>query len=185
MKNLIITIFVLSLFGCKAQIIPIEEYRMYRDNEIEIIDGTYIKDVNNLLANFIGTWKGTYRSINYEFRIRKETVEYLGIKEDQLLMRYKITDSNGVLIENTLLLPNDSPFVMKNGYMDESKGYVFSYIGRDVACSQNGWVFTQVYGSNNDKLQLFLSVEGEIYPECSTGEADQILPLESIELTKQ
>jgi hypothetical protein len=184
--NILAIIFTLTILSCKAQIIPIEEYREYRNKEIEIVDGSYIKDVNNLLSNFIGTWKGFYNSKNYEFRIIKQTVEYLGIKEDQLLMRYIITDTNGIVLENTLSLPNDSPFVMQNGYIAKTGTYVFSYIGKDVACGQNGWFFFNTLSlSNNTKADVFLQVEGEMYPECTTGEAKQILPTEQIELIKQ
>ena len=188
MKKITILIIVLttSFLSCKAQVIPVEKHRDYINNEIEIVDGTYIKDINNVLPKFIGIWKGTYNSKNYEFKIIKSTKEFLGIKKDQLLMRYKITANNGTVIENTLSLPNDSPFVMQNGYVAKSGSYVFSYIGKNVACGQNGWVFMGILNnSNNKKAKLFLSVKGETYPECTTGTAEQILPMEQMELIKQ
>lgn len=176
---------VLSVISCRAQIIPLEQHEEYKATGKEIQDGSYIKDVNNILTKFEGVWKGKYDNKNYEFVIVKNTRSFLGIKKDGLLMRYKITDNRGTVIENTLELPNDSPFVLKNGYVDKDKGYVFSYIGRDVACGQNGWVFTQVYGTGHSKLQLFLAVKGEKYPECTTGTAKQVFPVTSMELTKQ
>lgn len=186
LKNTLLAItLTLTAISCKAQIIAVENYHNYNK---ELDDGAYIKDINNVLNKFVGTWKGTYNNKNYEFRIVKNTKNFKtrpSIKKDEVLMCYKITDNNGTIIENTLTLTNDSPFVMKNGYIDRDGGYVFSYIGRDVACGQNGWVFTQVYGNNNKKLQLFLQVEGENYPSCTTGEAKQILPTKSIELNKQ
>lgn len=173
----------LTTMSCKAQIIPVETYHSYnRDLE----DGAYIKDVNNVLTKFVGIWKGVYNSKNYEFRIIKKTVNYLNIKEDQLLMRYKITSYNGTVIENTLLLPDDDAYVLQDGYIAKSGSYVFSYIGKNVDCGQNGWVFMGVLNnSNNKKAKLFLSVKGENYPSCTTGEAEQILPLKSMELVKQ
>lgn len=180
---ILIAVITLTIISCKAQIIAVEDYKDYNK---DLEDGAYIKDINNVLGKFIGTWKGTYNSKNYEFRIIKETISYLGIKEDALLMRYKIIDSNGGAIENTLDLPNDDAYVMKNGYVAKSGSYVFSYIGREVACGQNGLVFIRILNNtNNQKAKLFLQVEGEKYPECTTGTAKQILPLEMIELTKQ
>jgi hypothetical protein len=41
------------------------------------------------------------------------------------------------------------------------------------------------YFDTNNKARLFLSVEGEIYPECESGPAEQILPRDWMELTKQ
>lgn len=75
---------ILTIFGCKAQIIPVEEYRNYLDNEIEIPDGAYIKDVNNLLDKYVGTWIGVQNSKTYEFRISKLTESFLGITMDEL-----------------------------------------------------------------------------------------------------
>jgi hypothetical protein len=187
--TVLLTIFVLSTMSCKAQhIIPIEDTYKYKGTEGGLLgdyDYVYVKDVNNHLTKFIGAWKGNYDDKNYEVRIIKRTTDDPEVKKDELLMRYKITDSNGTVIENTLSLPNDSNFVLTNGYVDRDGGYVFSYIGRDIACGQNGWVFTQVYGDTKQKMQLFLSVEGEMYPECVTGEAKQILPVHAMILIKQ
>lgn len=191
MKNLItvISIFILTTMSCKAQhIIPVEDGYKYIGTEQGFMghnNYVYVKDVNNVLSKFLGTWKGTYNSKHYEFKISKRTIDDGELKEDQLLLRYKITNNNGTVIENTLDLTDDSPFVMQSGYMGRDGGYVFSYIGKNMACGQNGWVFTQVYGIGNTKLQLFLQVEGENYPECTTGIAEQVLPLKSMELLKQ
>lgn len=180
--QILIAIFTLTLISCKAQIIAVEDYNDYPN---DIPDGAYIKDINNVLPKFVGAWKGSFNDKNYEFEITKETISYLGIKEDQLLMRYKITDNLGNEIENTLSLPNDDGYVMQNGYINKNGGYVFSYIGREVACGQNGVVYIGLYKTNSNKMFLRLSPNGEMYPECITGEAEQILPLDWIDLTKQ
>ncbi len=191
MKNKIIltVILALTIISCKAQhIIPVKDGYKYVATEKGFMgdyDYVYIKDVNNTLSKFIGTWKGTYQSENFEFRITKTTTDDGELKEDLLLMRYKITDSKGVIIEDTLILPNDDTYVMQSGYVSKTGAYVFNYIGRNLACGQNGSVFSGVYGVNNDKMNLFLQVKGEMYPECTTGEAIQVLPLEQMELLKQ
>ncbi len=188
-KIILIVVFIFSMISCKAQyIIPVEDGHKYIATEKGFMgdhDYVYVKDVNNVLPKFVGIWKGTYQSKSFEFRITKITTDDGEIKEDMLLMRYKITDSNGNVIEDVLSLPNDDGYVMQNGYVSKNGLYVFSYIGRDMACGQNGWVFAEVYGTNNDKMQLFLAVKGENYPECTTGTAEQILPMEQMELIKQ
>jgi hypothetical protein len=191
MKKIItlISILMFTSISCKSQIIAVENFNTYKKNGNEITEGTYIKDVNNILNKFIGTWSGNHNNINYEFKIIKNTKNFKtrpSIKKDELILRYKITNTNGNVIENTLSLPNDSPFVMKSGYVAKTGSYVFSYIGKDVACGQNGWVFMGILNnSNNKKAKLFLQVEGENYPECTTGAAEQILPMEQMELVKQ
>ena len=71
MKNTIITIIVLifTTISCKAQIILVENFEEYNQ---ELPDGAYVKDANNVLGKFVGTWKGTYDNKSYEFK----TVRY-------------------------------------------------------------------------------------------------------------
>jgi hypothetical protein len=78
MKKLIIIfgIFSMSIMSCKAQIIPIEEHREYKENETEIPDGSYLKDVNDILPKFIGTWVGSYDSKTYEFKMEMLTKSF-------------------------------------------------------------------------------------------------------------
>lgn len=184
-KILFIGFIILSTLSCKAQIIPIEEHKNYLNNEIEIPDGAYIKDVNHLLDKFVGVWKGTYNNKNYEFRITQFTDSFLGISVDELLMRYKITSLNGTIIEDTTTLPNDAVHVIEGDYLDKSKfTYVLNYIGKNSKCGQHGDVFISVYGVNNTKMQLFLHVYGETV-DCITGDTEQILPLDQMDLVKQ
>ena len=188
MKNTIITIIVLifTTISCKAQIILVENFEEYNQ---ELPDGAYVKDANNVLGKFVGTWKGTYDNKNYEFKVTKHTENNINLKykEDLLLIRYKITDTNGAILVNTLNLPNDNKYVINGTYLvAKTNSYVLSYLGKNGECGQNGDVFISVYGTNNTKMQLFLSVNGEIYSDCTTGPAKQILPTKGgMSLTKQ
>lgn len=179
---IIATIFV--IFSCKAQhIIPVEEAVNYRNTEGGLLgdrDYVYVKDINNLLNKYIGTWKGTYNSKNYEFKITKITDDRVEVKEDLLLMRYKIKDSSNNVIENTLNLSNDSPYIIRGSYLSNRDSYVLNYVGFND-CGQNGTVFITV---NGNTMNLFLSVDGEMGLDCTTG-GEQILPVNGIELTKQ
>ncbi|MCT4697565.1 DUF6705 family protein [Tenacibaculum haliotis] len=178
---IIATLFV--IISCKAQIIAVEDFENYNQ---ELPDGAYIKDVNNVLDKYIGTWKGTYNNKNYEFIVQKVTKNNIDLKykHDKLLMRYKITDSNGTELANTLNLPNENYYVINGSYLASSGGYKLSYIGLNSECGQNGTIYISTYGANNTKLQLFLMVRGEIH-DCTTGAAEQIIPTESMELMKQ
>lgn len=187
-KIVVIGLLTLSVISCKAQnILPIEDVVNYHNSETGIPQSiTQIKDVNGLLNKFIGTWKGTYNNKTYEFRVTKHTRQSStrNLSEEQLLIRYKITDTNNTIIEDTTILPNDSMFVIKGSYYDTTDGgYVLYYQGKDYKCGQNGNVFISTYGTNDSKLQLFLAVDGEMY-DCTTP-AQQILPTKSMELTKQ
>ena len=188
MKNILyIGCIILSTISCKAQILPVEEVVNYRNAEEGIPENiTYIKDVNHLLDKYIGTWEGADSGKNYEVTINKITVEseYRDLTRDELFMRYKITNTNGTVIINTLPLPDSNTLVLKGEYLDPAGSYVLYYQGEDADCGQNGDVFISVYGTNNTQMQLFLQVYGEVV-ECTTGYAEQVLPIEPIILTKQ
>lgn len=187
----IITILTITLISvsCKAQsILPIEDVVNYRDTETGIPKNiTQIKDVNGLLNKFIGVWKGTYNNKKYEFRIVKNTRQSKtrNLTEERLLVRYKITNNVGTVIEDTTTLPNDSWYIIKGSYYDKDDGYILYYQGKKYQCGQNGNVFISTYGINDNKLQLFLAVTGDIMGDCPNGLAQQILPTKSMELIKQ
>ncbi|MDA9339550.1 hypothetical protein N9Q68_01110, partial [Polaribacter sp.] len=178
-----ILMVLLTTLSCRAQIIAVEDFENYNQ---ELSEGTHVKDVNNLLDKYVGTWKGTYDSKNYEFMIIKytRTSNNRNLKFDKLLMRYKITDSSNNIIVNTLDLPNGDIYIVRGSYLSSSGGYKLSYQGLDAECGQNGTIYISAYGANHTKLQLFLMVSGEIH-DCSSGNAEQIMPMESMELIKQ
>ncbi|WBX77348.1 hypothetical protein PG911_03550 [Tenacibaculum ovolyticum] len=179
-KIIFITATLFIIFSCKAQIIPVEDFENYNQ---ELPNGAYIKDINNLLNKYTGTWKGTYNTKNYEFKIIKYTrvSEIRNLKFDKLLMRYEITASNGTVIENTLNLPNTSNFIIRGSYLSNKGSYVLNYVGFND-CGQNGTIFIRVNGNTMD---LFLSVDGELGLDCTTGAVEQVLPVNGIKLTKQ
>ncbi len=190
MKKNILTIgwLVLSLLSCKAQtILPIEEQVDYRDSQEGIPETvTYIKDVNGLLDKYVGTWKGTYQGRDYEFIVKKVTrqSQYRDLSIDKLWMFYKITDATGAIVaDNTWDTLGGS--AITGAYLAKTKTYyVLDYYGFEGRCGQNGYVLIEVFGANNDQMKLFLEVQGERAHDC-TETAEQVLPTESITLTKQ
>lgn len=187
MKKLnIILVFTLLSLSCKAQhIIPVEKAVEYRNTDEGLMGDknyVYVKDINNLLDKFVGTWKGIYDNKNYEFKVQKITEDDGELRKDLLLMRYKITDASRNTIENTLNLPNDNMYVIRGEYLAKTGSYVLDYMGKKGECGQNGTIFMS---ANKNKLKLGLYVSGEIYPECTNQPAEQILPVNGIELTKQ
>ncbi len=190
-KTLLIGLIFLCTICCKAQnILPVEKVIEYRNSETGIPQNiTQIKDLNGLLNKFIGIWKGDYNSKNYEFRIVKHTRQSTtrNLSEDELLIRYKIIEANGTVLENTLDLANDSPYVIHGSYLASSGSYVLYYQGKEHKCGQNGDVFIRVLNNTNDlKMKLFLNVAGEMYADlCPNGAVQQMLPTDLIDLTKQ
>ncbi len=184
-KIILLGCFILSIVSCKAQIIPIEEEVYYIDNQIEVTEGTYFKDVNNLLDKFVGTWTGVYDNKNYEFIITETTIqtEVTLISYDELRIRYKITDASGTVIEDTTQLPNDSFYVINGTYMSQTGSYISSYNGYESNCGQSGDVYISVSNSTLGEMWLFLFPD--VKPRYSDCTVEQVLPTDTMILTKQ
>ena len=177
MKTILLFIVLcLSNIGL-AQILPLEKLgELRRIGEGAPEGTTYIKDVNNLLGKYVGTWKGIYGDKSYEITFVKHIDHFL-IDEDQLLMRYKIT-SNGVVIEDTTTFPDDNSKVVAGDYLQKNT-YILSYYGRESRCGQKGSIFIGLaYKNDLTKLKLFLVPDQEfINPnECPNGSASQVFP---------
>lgn len=192
-KILILGFTLLNLYACKAQILPLENLINYIDEGEGIPEGTtYIKDVNNLLDQYVGTWSGSYDNKNYTFIIVPYTdVRHNGqLSEDILRVYYKITTANGTIIEDTTsfmtgLVPQNEEYLIINGYYIESNYYVLTYVGRDGNCGQAGDVFISAGWDNNpNKMKLSMEPESDMVPG-GCDEITHIIPTEQITLLKQ
>jgi hypothetical protein len=188
MKNLIlITLFFISSLSCKSQIIPIEKEIEYQNQGKSYPAGTnYIKDVNNLLDKYTGTWKGALDGINYEIQVIKATTQFQGMKSDNLFIKMYITKTDGTVLEDTRALPIDNLDVIQGRYLN-GLVYNLTYYGRDYKCGQSGDVFIQVVDNSNGK-QLRVSASwdhiGLAKEDCPNGRTKLILPKKII-LNKQ
>ncbi|WP_055445151.1 DUF6705 family protein [Lacinutrix himadriensis] len=102
MKNIILTLIILFTLSCKAQS-PIVNIASDYDSD-DIVDGCYLKDVNNSFAPFIGTWQWTNGTDTLTIVFEKVTMAYSDLSEiytDELVGKYKYV-ANGVEIINTL-----------------------------------------------------------------------------------
>lgn len=186
-KIFIVTLLILINISCKAQIVPIEKLIDYIKQNQGVPEGTsYIKDINNLRDKFVGVWKGTYENNIYEIQIVKQIDHFL-IDEDVISMRYKITNLNGTVLEDTRLLPNDNPYVTYSRYFEKS-WFVLTYEGRESKCGQRGELFVEPLETTNYKtMELFLvpSQDFLIETDCPNGAAKQLFPKTQMLLTKQ
>lgn len=99
MKKIIFLIAVIISFFCKAQ----QVYPLNTDFD-NVPQNSYLKDLNNELEPFLGTYKATYQSKEITLFITKETMKYfksLNVYKDALAMRYIVKNSNGAILQNT------------------------------------------------------------------------------------
>lgn len=187
-----ITIGCMLLFAisCKAQtIVPVEKAIDYRRSENGIPDNTYLKDVNNLLSKYIGTWKGAYSDKNYTLYITKYTYTFKTRTCDVLLIRYLITSSNGTILEDTRNLSSESPYVIEGDYFSKDlASYASNFTGKNSSCGNGGTVFIRIKNSANTLMSFgFEPDKIMISEETCPGFrfADLTFPKDGLMLTKQ
>ncbi|MDH7912125.1 DUF6705 family protein [Winogradskyella sp. SYSU M77433] len=98
MKYILLTLIIFSFLSCKAQspIIPLGDYGT------EITEGSYQKDVDNLLNPFEGTWKYENGNTSLTISLRKITMYYNGRDyRDDLIGDYRYVE-DGVELANYL-----------------------------------------------------------------------------------
>jgi hypothetical protein len=189
-KTIMLGYMLLIALSCRAQqIVPVERSIDYMIAGNGIPEGTYLKDTNNLLPKYLGTWKGTFEGKNYTFVVTKHTYKPNNVTYDILLIRYLITSSNGTVIEDTRNLPNDSPYVIKGYYFSKDISYyVSNYTGREVLCGQHGKIFIRIKNASNTMMSLVLSPDKDMISEqdCpGLKSAVQLFPIKGMMLTKQ
>ncbi len=188
-----IFLVLIAVADCKAQkppltqIVPVEENIDYINNDVDIPDWVYFKDINHVLDKYVGTWIGNYNDKTYEVHVIEFTDNFLGVTKDMLLMRYKITDANGHIIENTLDLPDDSPMIINGSYISQDlTDYFLYYIGQDIECGQHGDIV--IFEITATQMEMYFRPGENIYTSvrCPNGPADQVFPVETaFTLTKQ
>lgn len=169
MKN-IKTIFTLvvfaGLFSCKAQqtiasLKQIEDCGKRPESSIEPCPGmenvTSVKDVDNRLNVFEGTWKGSYNGKQIELNLVKKTdFENYDMKWDQLNGKIRVKDNQG----NIILDSFNNPDIDANpyGYNFQGAEYVMRFTANGD-CYDEGKIFLQVQqvginNSNPPQLQV-------------------------------
>jgi hypothetical protein len=107
MKQILILISILFALSCKAQNPIISTVEFNDNDDIELNNGVYLKDVENKFTPFIGTW--VWENGNERLEIEFEKIEMVydnkaNYYEDILIGKYKFTDNNGVEKHNSLNL---------------------------------------------------------------------------------
>ncbi|MCS3867542.1 hypothetical protein J3D55_000458 [Chryseobacterium ginsenosidimutans] len=147
MKNIILILFILFTISCKSQTYPLRTYT-------DIPDNSYLKDTNNELADYVGTWKANWNSKTIFIYISKEVNKYnsgLYVYIDSLIIKFKVTDIAGnILFDNTNLTGD---YVKINGinFRNGENKYYFTYVDTDL-CLRTG--FVDISFTDSTKTQL-------------------------------
>lgn len=199
MKNkLFILTSLLIIISCRAQVIgtleQLEECAM-RPNHDEgcpdLENITYVKDTNNRLDQFVGTWKGNYGGKKYEIHFEKK-INYKGdpnssLSWDTIFGRMIIKDNSGNIIYNSLNKSLSDTGLLR-GDNFQRRVYVMSFVG-NYYCLESGDVFIETRLNNPSQMTLFYSQDkdGLLNPaKCPNFSSFvPLLPQEKMVLTKQ
>ncbi|MFC0343517.1 DUF6705 family protein [Epilithonimonas hispanica] len=182
MKNIILFLVFAISMSCNAQTYPLRTY-------IDMPENAYLKDTNNELPTYEGTWFGSWNNKTIYITLKKVTNKYNSILkyyEDLLIGKFKVINNTGaVLFDNTSI--SDDKAKIEGGSFKKSDGkYLFSYLDMDL-CARNGYGTIQFTDTTKTKLEWKFS-EGEVMIDTDCFYYGQTWPEplpKSIILTKQ
>ncbi|WP_306619695.1 DUF6705 family protein [Chryseobacterium ginsenosidimutans] len=185
MKYIFFIILLSIAISCNAQTYPLRTFT-------EVPDNSYLKDTNNELPSYEGTWKGQWNGKIIYVMFKKVTYTYkasLNQYRDFLIGRFKVTDLNSSVLFDNTSLPDDQVKIkgLKFGKYDDKYG--FTYIDRDL-CSRSGEILINFTDTTKTQLQWkYMQSENWINKDCfyhdwAPADVPQPLP-ENIVLIKQ
>lgn len=108
------------VFSCKAQ----QQYPLSA-NPFEIPNNSYMKDSNNLLNQYIGTWNTNYQGKNITIYISKQTNVYkesLKVYQDVISAKFIVKDLNGNVLQDTYNMQPNQLYHKIESYNLNSQG---------------------------------------------------------------
>jgi hypothetical protein len=190
MKNILKTLCLLLFtihFSCKAQNVPLKTY--------DYVNGSYLKDLDNVLPFWVGTWKGTVNNKEYTFQFVKFPQHLTTFSngdyyyEDVLKAKFKVVDlgSNTILYDNL----NANTFEEYKIYFLDNilTEYFFYFTDNETNC-YNSAKFTLLKSNTNLNLIEFkdFSYGDNINLDCPYANQIDIpiyLPKVNLTLTRQ
>ncbi|WP_092735736.1 DUF6705 family protein [Riemerella columbipharyngis] len=188
MKKIILVFALMIICNINAQrtISLAQAYEYFKSPNGIPEDVSYVKDTNNDLNKFIGTWKGNYDGKTYIFRFIKKikSGEY-DIKWDYLVGKLKVTDNKGNILYNTFSLDDDKTYF--SGTYLQHQSYIMDFIV-NTYCNDSGVVFLRIYDNQPNKMKVLFDRDRTWYDpkKCPNYETyETTLPQKSFVLTKQ
>jgi len=186
MKYLLL-IIITSFISCQAQTISLEEAAQCQINP-NCPDFTYAKDINNSLNKYVGTWKGTFDGKVYEVKFAKKEFQGNDIKDDLLIGRIKITDSNNQIVYNTFNETDDKKTHFKGLYFQSNlQAYVMYFSGPwATSCINRGTVHLFMNINYPTKMSITYLPQNDITDgDCPSTFISTIPEKQTINLIKQ
>nr|WP_314496821.1 DUF6705 family protein [uncultured Chryseobacterium sp.] len=147
MKNIILILSFLVFTintSCKAQTVSLETMSQCSQHPETCPNATYLKDINNSLNKFVGTWSGSYNGKSYEFKFIKQLNFGMenNFKWDRLVGRLRVKDTHGSIIYDTFNETDDSKTNLEgDNFQSNLKAYIMNFSGNNTDCNEFGNVY--------------------------------------------
>lgn len=171
----------------KAQpgIISIEQASDYINTRDSLPAGiTIVRDINNSLNKYVGTWTGLFEGKKYDFRFTKEiNHDYGDGMWDRLIGRFVIVNGNGYgVVEYNSLGQSIQNISLWGGYYQKNgQSYKMSFVGN--CYNDAGTVYLTVKSSQPDTMYLSYWVNPDLQSSDCPPNTPTILPLSPKVLT--
>lgn len=139
---LVLNIFFVSKLNAQTEIIvPLNT------NIIDVENGNYLKDLDNIFIGYVGIWEGTWESKTFKFKIEKITHHLKSFPngdyhyEDILVAKYQIIDnSNNMILFNTFDTLVYEDINIENVNIGQNNELDFLFIDGNVHCNIMGLI---------------------------------------------
>ena len=165
MRNIILCIGVFVVLSCKAQqnSLPLNTWME------NIPQGAYVKDLNNELSPYIGTYKAAYQGNEITLFITKEenrTTKRAGKQfyRDALVIKYIVKNSSGQILQETQNINNPDTYIYsyKTKVVSQESIIMFIYSGTNCGV---GWGDIYLKKINNTQISWTYNAESTMTTE--------------------
>lgn len=180
-KYLTFSIIMLLTSFIYGQELPLD----YNTN-IEIQNGAYIKDVNNLFGSYLGRWQGTWDNKIFIIKIEKITQRLHSFPNgdyyaDELIAKYEIKNAiTNAIIESTMDTPIVEQAKIYSLSYPKNNYFYFGYLDSD-RCSNTGKILLMGNPSSNQLSYYYFYDEFWQEENCPYEKQEDIpIPLPTI-----
>lgn len=178
------------MVSCKSQVVSIETAAQCSETN-PCPDFTYIKDINNTLDKYIGTWKGVDNGRTYEMKFNKNLYEdFTGFKRDRIKGRLRITTTGNLSLTvfDNFNEPDDtktrfSGLALTNSLLSYEMHFSGPYT---KGCMNSGSIFLKINPSTPNQMTItYWSDKDIVAGECPSTFSSTFTENQEILLTKQ
>jgi len=155
----------------------------------EVADN-YVKDINNTLNKYIGTWKGSHNGKVYEMKFNKSLYDDMGMKKDEITGRLRITTNGNLSISifDNFNEQDDAKTSFSGlGLTTDLQGYRMIFAGPvPSGCINHGTISLRINPSTPNQMKVkYWSYNDIVVGDCPSTFSQTFPEQQEIFLTRQ